>query len=465
MRTSLVALLFLSAAACGDDGVHHLADAPPAPDGSTVDAATSGPVTLTVIQSGQPAVAVDVYFQAANGTLVAKVPTNASGVASAIMEPGGYVTAVNPFVTKRLGDDLRTFVGVKPGDQLKLHMDDLRPPLSVTLTAPNDANAASYEVYSNCSTVQNLAGGGGSGGLPTAQIVLYGCGANIDFLIETFDQVGQPIGFLYHPNAAVTDGGTLDLQAETYTVPVPGATLNWTNVPAGFTALSYGHTLASIRGPLQSRGGTVDVSATTSTTFPRATIPNGIAVTSTDLLPDNGFGQHTVLDWGTTGTTGNVVTHTYDLGTALLPTYTSTPTIAIPTRAVTWGTSPGAAQPDFVLASVSINRDSAQGTAFWDWQITLPYTGSTFTLPLMPTEIAKYNLVAGDGPTINDITTAKVPGGYDAVRAVILSAQGPQELVVGATGRLAFESLTRNLPARTAPTATLRADRPTLRAH
>jgi len=81
----------------GDDGgVNQLADAPvfDAPD---VDAQTSGVVTLT-ITSGTAGVAdVKVYFQNADSSVVAVAMTDANGVASATMEAGGYVTAIDPF--------------------------------------------------------------------------------------------------------------------------------------------------------------------------------------------------------------------------------------------------------------------------------------------------------------------------------------------------------------------------------
>src|ERR1051325_7359780 len=99
MSRGLFAVL-LSLAACGDDSVHHLADAPPMPPDVMIDASTSGPVSLTITESGSPREGVVVYFQAADGSLVAKVATNAQGVATATMMAGGYVTVVNPFPVK-----------------------------------------------------------------------------------------------------------------------------------------------------------------------------------------------------------------------------------------------------------------------------------------------------------------------------------------------------------------------------
>src|SRR4051812_23527284 len=98
MSRALCAVL-LVLAGCGDDSAHHLADAPAAPD-AMVDGPTSGVVAITISLEGNPRAGIDVYFQAADGSLVAKVPTGAQGVASATMEAGGFVTVVNPFPVK-----------------------------------------------------------------------------------------------------------------------------------------------------------------------------------------------------------------------------------------------------------------------------------------------------------------------------------------------------------------------------
>lgn len=157
-RTLLLSALLASVgalAACGDDdsarklpdaGLTDI-DAAPAPD-----AATAGVVTLTITQDGAPRAAVDVYFQAADGALVAKVPTDASGVASATMEPGGFVTAIGPFEVVEGPFQVKTFAGVKPGDQLRLDQDwRFTAPITVTVTVPFDESALYYDVYTTCS--------------------------------------------------------------------------------------------------------------------------------------------------------------------------------------------------------------------------------------------------------------------------------------------------------------------------
>ena len=93
----------------------------------------------------------------------------------------------------------------------------------------------------------------------------------------------------------------------------------------------------------------------------------------------------------------------------------------------------------------------------WNWSITVPYgAASTFTLPALATGIDQYNFVAGDTGDTTQLLTAKVPGGYDKVRAKLLSLSTPEQLPLislGATGRIVYETLQIALPARTAPKA------------
>src|SRR5262245_25587661 len=112
-------LALVLVAGCGDG--KHNPDA--AADMTVMPDAATGPVTLTITKEGLPVAGVHVYFQNSNSTLVADATTDAAGHASADMAAGGFVTAINPFDTVQAptsDDDLRTFAGVKPGDQLVL---------------------------------------------------------------------------------------------------------------------------------------------------------------------------------------------------------------------------------------------------------------------------------------------------------------------------------------------------------
>src|SRR5258706_3224479 len=117
-----VLLVVVLVAACGDDSNRHIMDAPiVVPDGPTPDVPPT-PVTLTVTIDGVPHANVPVYFQNSDSHLVSATKTDASGVASAVLVAGGFVTAVDPYSTA-FGlpqNNLYTFAGVKPGDNLLL---------------------------------------------------------------------------------------------------------------------------------------------------------------------------------------------------------------------------------------------------------------------------------------------------------------------------------------------------------
>jgi hypothetical protein len=433
-----LAITCLLVAACGDDGVHHLGDAPRA-DAPSIDGATSGPVSLRLMLDGVPQPGIDVYFQDAASGLIASVPTGTDGVATATMDAGGYVTVIQPFPIVGKGStvgDVRTFAGVKPGDQLRI--DEVTPTfmsITVNVTVPVEPNAIGYDVYTTCGGKNTLVTAGGSGGSPTGDIYLNNCGATTDMLVETTDANGQPASWFFHPSVAVSDLATVTL-TDTY-VPRTDTTLSFTNVPAPYEALAFGNTSISPRGPLYDVQYATSVTAgAASKMFPRPAFAGATTVTSIHPTPTNLIGSQSVVEWGP----ASVVA--FDLSGALLPLYETTPTFSASTHAVSWTAAAGAA-PDFVVSEVYAQRFTAPPNNAWKWRIVAPYA-TTVTLPVLPASAAQYNITSDDTPVVQELTTAKVPGGYDAVRARLHSvrtAQGLDGLVTGATGRIAYELL------------------------
>lgn len=443
MSRGFLAVL-VALAACGDDGdVHHLADAPPAAD-AAIDAPTSGPVTITISFQGTPREGIDVYFLAADGSLVAKVPTSAQGVATATMMAGGSVTVVNPFPLKG-GTELKTIGGVKPGDQLVLTQSLGADGVQVALTVPDDPAATQYDVFTTCGFQQQLQPGGGSGAPATGTLLLSGCTGNLaDLLVVTLDALGNPSKYLYKPGVTVTDQGTLDFRTETYAGQVPLATLTWMNPPAGATDIRFHDVVFTSRGPL------LDTDQTTSIAAPGAvatiarpmTSVGARAVTSSHPEPTNGIGGHYVVDWGPAEPTA-----TFDLAGALLGTLAAVPTVDPATRRVTWTAGAGAT-PDLAWATLSGFRTDGTTSQSWRWEIAMPYAGASVTLPKLPADLDTYNFAAGDTIDVSSLTLAKVPGGYDAVRAHLLSNLSLEGLAAGASGRIVYELLERPLARR-----------------
>lgn len=432
-----VALALLCAAACsGDDGVHHLPDAPPAPEAG-VDAATSGPVTLTVTNLGAPVAGVTVHFQNADSSLVLTTMTDATGTATATMDAGGYVTAMSPFPAAGLlgvfPTDIRTFAGVKPGDHLVLSNQASPTTLSFVVQAPIDDVAVEYKLYTSCSA-GNAADifGSGSGFAPQFNVFVDGC-ATVDFGVVTFDANGAPVHAFYHPNVAVQDDTTVTL-TDAYGTPT-AFTINYANAPAGTTSLQMNHFLASPAGAMmRTILGTDVTGGTASLSFPQPPLTAPIAVVSTTLEP-SGIGTQTVIDWG-----AQANPTTIDLAGTTLPPYASVPVVDAASHMLTWTTTAGTAQPDFAIADFEVDRSSSQ--TFWFWEIAAPATASSsITLPVLPGADAMFDVAASDMVFVNNLITAKVPGGYDAVRSNVLSIGSAEGLVTGASGRALVEDM------------------------
>ncbi|HEV7558334.1 MAG TPA: hypothetical protein VGO00_22850 [Kofleriaceae bacterium] len=128
----------------------------------------------------------------------------------------------------------------------------------------------------------------------------------------------------------------------------------------------------------------------------------------------------------------------------LLGSYTGQPTFDVTSHAVSWVEAPGVAA-DFSLTSVSAFRSAAPSQS-WEWRIASPtHAGSgagsfVTSYPTLPAPDDTFNFQTADNPSVIDMVTAKVPGGYDSVRAKLLaSPNGPFDFVTGANGQMVFQ--------------------------
>jgi hypothetical protein len=408
---AVAALMF----GCGGDPVRHVVDAAPQPDGTVaIDAPPQvQTVTLTVQKDGAPQAGIRVYYLNADSSLVASMTTNAAGVTSATMAAGGYVVALDPLGLGGKGEHrISMFAGVKPGDHLQLH----NPPLldstaiSFTMTIPTDATigVAHYMYATSCSSGEItpvLAAVTVSG-----PVTLYGCNGVADIMIYTTDTNLNVLSSFYVANQAVADAQPLDLSAQTY-ASVPARTYTVSNHPAGNTNGVYiGDTSVSPRGviyPGPSRSITGDPAVTQ---VPTPTFTGALHVVRSDFN-NAGIAAHHFIDWGPYATT-----YALDLGARILPDFATRPVFEQPTHSITWNET-GTNEPDFVFADGSGYRASTS----WYWQIVGPRTGAYLTLPLLPTDVFDYNFGPADFPQIYRVIQAKTSGGYDAVRAEVLS--------------------------------------------
>lgn len=414
-------------------------------DGPTIDAAPE-PVTVTVRQGGQPVMDVRVYFQNADSSLVSSALTDAQGKASALMQAGGYVTALDPYQINNTGvslpNFLYTFAGVKPGDQLRLERRDATS-IAVNITAPGDATAtaSSYSVSTTCSfSADTLTAPSAPGGTATGTVYLDGCaGEKVDFMIVTKDTGGNPVSSILLEGVTVSDQLNLDL---TQMNPVPAyaaatqRSYTWTNVAAN-NPVGYNDSLITSRGTVFTQSGNPSGSPT-ATAMNNMPAFNG-AANFLETQQRGGNMDHHILEWGPYSST-----YSLDLGANLLPDLSALPSFDEPTHGFTWTESGGAVQPDFIYAEAEAFRSSDSRN--WRWTIAVPRTGAVARFPTLPTDVYDYNMKTTDSPELV-IALAKVPGGYDAVRAGLLSSDGPMDLIAGATGRISVAQLDPPSPA------------------
>lgn len=159
------AIWLVIAAACGDS-----LESAPAPDAMIQDASTDGIVRIEV--RSDPKQGVEVFFQNRDSTLVLATRTDADGRANALMEPGGFVTAV-------IDTTMMTYADVEPGDELVFERfttatDALT---SLRVQVPSETNATSYRLYSSCGTREIF-----GAQIQALDISLGACGEEADML-------------------------------------------------------------------------------------------------------------------------------------------------------------------------------------------------------------------------------------------------------------------------------------------
>ena len=451
MKLAALVVCLASIAACGDDGgARKLPDAPPS-DGELPDAPDPlAPARITITRAGAPVEGAAVYFQNADSTLVAKVLTDADGVAEATVMPGAFVTTVNPFLNTAppsgaRTDEIRTFGGVQPGDQLKLN-ETMRDAFAfVNVTVDENPLGIEYRMFSTCIDVRDpfflsTGSGSGSAGRPTGTASFLNCGATTDLVVESHDGSGVPNGFLYKQNVAVVDGGAIDLTGPYQAMPAQ--TLTLTNVPASVGSFALRFSLAAANGPVWAVSNDAGVTSGTSTwSFQRPVLAGATAIVESTPLSGSQFGPQTVVDWKPIADA-----QTYSYADALLRPFTAAPTYDVATHAMTWTEGSGAA-PDFVVGAVQATRNA--GPLVWSWRLIGPATGPTLVYPTLPPEIAQYNFLATDNVSISDLATAKVPGGYSAAfRSLVFAASknaflhgAPyDDFVAGASGRAVVQT-------------------------
>lgn len=337
------------------------------------DADTSH-VTLTATKDGAPMVGVNVYFQNADSSLVLATTTDATGTARALIVPGGYVTALDPYGAPGPGspDLVKTFAGVRPGDHLSLDQNN-PPSVKLAITAPADpsGNANAYRFVSTCGGT-SLNAPGGTAGVATGSAILP-CSGVADVMVVTETGAGDPLSYIYRPSVAMTDPVRIAFAAP-YAPAVP-RTYTIDGHPDAQQSISIRDTVATDRGPLYQQllfgVGDPAVMSSTMPAFVGAT--DIVAVRET---PSSQVGGRNVIAWDAFS-----AAFTLDFAGNLVPDCTA-PTYDAAAHALSWTEASGAQQPDLTLVDLSVIR-SADHRA-WTWSIVAPHTGTTLAFPQLP---------------------------------------------------------------------------------
>ena len=331
-----------------------------------------------------------------------------------------------------------TFAGVKPGDHLQIHdatqLDTSAITINLTLPVDATTGVAHYLMASSCNgpTEVFFVAPALLGGPPG--VSMYGCNGVADILIYTADVNGALLSSFYVPNQMVYNGQVLDLTAHTY-APIANRTYTFSNHPAGnANAVFFNDTVASmlvadLTSPTPAADGNPAVVQMAMPTFPGA-----LHVVRSDFDND-AYARHHFVDWGP---------YCHDVRAEsrnrILPDYATGPAFDPGTQSIPWTESGSMNVPDLVSARLFTSRGSSG--RYWFTHYVGPRTGTSITLPMLPTDVADYNITAIDNSTLQVLFNAKVPGGDDAVRAEVLSVlwsdDGFGTLASAGTGSLSY---------------------------
>jgi hypothetical protein len=371
-------------------------DAPP-------DGTPHGMVTVHVIDpagSGADVIGATVVFLNPDGSLVANMLTDSSGLASADVLLGASVTAaptVGPNVYR-----LTTLFDVKPGDMLTI--GSVNPDSTVvgtfTVNFTTTSSAASYSLYGPCGSVFTTTSPA------TLTIYKYCQVATMELLLAAYDGTGAFVGYVDKPNVTYSDGGSAVL-SPTYVAPAT-ITATYNNVPSDVARLTL----------------TRDAPATSSSFNASASVSPPInpqmvqvmgPVASSAELSTQYANATSSIQLASEMVAGNATTFTHDVGTTLL-SWIGTPTFDIASETMmvplTTANTSGDA-PDMFAVAMSFTR----GTNNVTWVLYGPTPGN-ITLPALP---ASLGLVPQTGDVVFNPFAAMFESdavsGWDAVRA------------------------------------------------
>jgi hypothetical protein len=386
MRRNLL-LSFAMLTACGK--VSGLADAGDGSgtniDGSVgPDANPRGTVTVTIYDNqntGAPVAGIPVVFVDPDGKLVGRPTTDADGKASAEVLPGATVTSITPNGTNQY--DLKTVLGVKPGDNITLNtpaQGTTAGTFTVNLTAR--AGAVHYYVYGPCGAQTSA-----DTSLTATLTISNDCKTDqMDLVAIAYDANYAVLGYVNKSGVAYSNNGSTALP--TTWSGLSSFTATASNLPAEVTYANINRYWPDSYGYGMGGGGAPTNNAVSVTVSgPSA----ASALVATNVRDSQGLEQEIRQV-----NAGNSTSYNLDVSNNLLK-WVASPMLDVTTGKVTiaaTGTSHGT--PDLFATDVIYNRvDAQQVTTYFSWHIYGPDV-TDLTLPTLPPEVGDVGPKAGD---------------------------------------------------------------------
>jgi hypothetical protein len=208
-------------------------------------------------------------------------------------------------------------------------------------------------------------------------------------------------------------------------------------VPIGVGSINVDGVLATANGPVifsPTQGVLVTNNMANTLPIKRPVVAGALQVNRSRLFGGS-FSEQDVIEWG-----APIANYNLDTASLLLPNFLSNPVYDFTAHTLNWTDSVAGAAPDFTRIQMFFAHQTGTLTQ-WTWDLVAPYGGVSAVFPVMPAPDADFNGITDDTFFVNDLTTAKVPGGYDAVRAQVLTFDGFDSIVVGNSGRAVFQPL------------------------
>jgi hypothetical protein len=262
-------------------------------------------------------------------------------------------------------------------------------------------------------------------------ITLVGCGSMTDLVVVPVDAEGTALGALFAQN--VTIDGPVDIQGSYQSFET--VSLSYTNVPDFVSFVGMYEALSATRRAYADTNGvaTANHAATANVSMPPST---GTELTATNLFPTSGeIGIQTIYNWHAATTA-----YSLDVGSVLLPPFSTAPTFTPATRTIGWTERAGALQPDLVRARIHVYRDAIPSGTAWSWRIVAARNGTSITYPQLPViDSFDFTPAADDTVTVDELTTVSLPGGFAGFRTKAFSE--PRGAISGTLGRIVQQDL------------------------